>query len=748
MAGFASGAALAEGPGLSLADRLELLRPKIQNRSPFQPKSEAFRRAAAKSERMCYALAQIDNDADMALLDSLGAKVLRLDCGICVIAMPADHAETIARANFVKRFEISRPRAMKLDRALPMAGVDKAHAGTGLPSQFTGKGVIAGVVDEGIDANHPNFRFPDGATRFKMLAHIINISQGAGQDLAVTANYYGTDVLDALPIEDFTSDTYTTYHGSHTLGILGGSYTGQISTGAGQYAENPYTGVAPGVDLVASCGDLQDINIAYGLESLAQYAIFKQQPAVFSLSVGSNIRSHSGRTMMAQVLDYYAEVFPVVISAGNEGDIPLACRKTLTADDAELKTFILPNHNDPQMPDIRQGELYVYSDKPMTFEAVVYSKKRQRIITTMPTQANDGYVTIYGTGYDDAELPGNGTPFKKAFEYGSQVVVGTDRDQYTGEYVAAMQYLTHDNETYNTDGNYLLGFRVTSEPGARIEAFCDGILTELSDYAQAGWDTGSYDGTINDLACGQHTICVGSYDSRDSYPCWQGGEAHYDRFTPGGMTNYTSWSTFPDRESLPHVCAPGAAIISSVNADYIDKLEPDDRALNVCAQTESGGRTYYWGPSHGTSMATPFVAGVIALWLEANPDLTPAQVKDIISRTSTRDEWVTDGDPRWGAGKIDAVAGLKEALRMAAGISDIEADNTDNALIITSEGRDFRFFVAGASQVEAQVWSLDGRLAASCRADGDEATTSLSMLAPGVYVARVNGCLTQRIIVK
>ena len=58
-------------------------------------------------------------------------------------------------------------------------------------------------------------------------------------------------------------------------------------------------------------------------------------------------------------------------------------------------------------------------------------------------------------------------------------------------------------------------------------------------------------------------------------------------------------------------------------------------------------------------MATPHVAGIVALMLEANPNLSPAQVKDIIERTATN----MTGRTYWeaGAGHINAYEAVAEA---------------------------------------------------------------------------------------
>ena len=64
----------------------------------------------------------------------------------------------------------------------------------------------------------------------------------------------------------------------------------------------------------------------------------------------------------------------------------------------------------------------------------------------------------------------------------------------------------------------------------------------------------------------------------------------------------------------------------------------------------------------GTSMAAPCVAGVIALMLEANPNLTPAIIDEILETTAEPCEGQTMKNNEYGSGRVDAYRAVAAAL--------------------------------------------------------------------------------------
>ena len=85
----------------------------------------------------------------------------------------------------------------------------------------------------------------------------------------------------------------------------------------------------------------------------------------------------------------------------------------------------------------------------------------------------------------------------------------------------------------------------------------------------------------------------------------------------------------------PDVCAPGYDIQSASNTD-------DDG--------------YVW--MSGTSMATPCVAGAMALLLDADPDLTPAKICEALETTAVKVGGATSKNNKTGSGRIDVYEAL------------------------------------------------------------------------------------------
>jgi len=109
----------------------------------------------------------------------------------------------------------------------------------------------------------------------------------------------------------------------------------------------------------------------------------------------------------------------------------------------------------------------------------------------------------------------------------------------------------------------------------------------------------------------------------------------------------------------PDISAPGVSVGSSISS-YTDNSYTEITSVSF------EGRDYPFARFSGTSMAGPAVAGIVALMLEANPYLSPWQVKLILIQTAREDSYTGDipaeGDTKWGWGKVNAYAAVQNAL--------------------------------------------------------------------------------------
>lgn len=166
-------------------------------------------------------------------------------------------------------------------------------------------------------------------------------------------------------------------------------------------------------------------------------------------------------------------------------------------------------------------------------------------------------------------------------------------------------------------------------------------------------------------------------------------------------------------EDRPTVTSPGVDIVAARVIAPVSSLSIDKDATEL----EPAHVPYYTHMS-GTSMAAPHVAGIVALLLEANPTLTPYQVKEILQQTATnipnREKWEV------GAGYVNAYAAVDRAYRATAPYgstlnmnrtfrSSVNANNiTENFTIdfnpATTATNDYTFQVAeGTTAIEAKI---------------------------------------------
>ncbi|MGM9859180.1 MAG: S8 family peptidase [Muribaculaceae bacterium] len=686
--------------------------------------------------------------ATAADLEARGFEIL-VDLDDIVLANGTmDDIIALEECDFVKALSFGEKRGVLLDQVRIATGVDEIHEGSGIPSTYKGAGVVAGIFDTGCDPNHINFTDANGDTRVGSLWHF-NSYDGS-------YNFYGTPES----IATFKTDDTSMEHGTHTTGIMAGSYNkrgGQVailgtsgSATVGARFTNPYYGMAPEATIAMACGDLYDPNITTSVSKIIEYAEAQGMPVVVNLSIGSVVGPHDGSDALSQTLNRLGERGIICIASGNDGDAQRSLAKTFTAAETSIATLFVGEDGVATC----SGTIEIYSDSstPFTLTPVVYDRVTGKEIFTYDIAGGSEQTVVISTSNYSNSSYIHDTAFDRAFS-SSSVRITTSLNAGTNKrYSVRMEPSLTNSKVNNGSNNYVFGFKISGSTDQLIHVTAKSENGHFDSLGAAGYTDGTGDFSINAMACFDNCIVVGSWNSRLTVPCiytGSGGVLDYtdvDGYHVGDVSPFSSYGTLINGRKLPDICAPGCFVISSINKYYYDALLKKDAtaAYYLSVNQTAGGRENHWQYSQGTSMACPVVSGIVALLLQYDPTLTVDDIRDLIVRNATVDDFVTTA--QWGAGKINAIDCMMDLA--SQGVNDVVVGR-ESGILATAIGENlYDITVPGARNVNVAVYSTTGQLVATAAAEGQSVELSTAALAKGVYVLNANGAYSTKIVVR
>lgn len=617
----------------------------LDNRSAFP--TEAKRHAAisqVRGQEMVDVFITLHDSQNTSRITALGGVIGARFTGLVTAQVPVAKLQAIAALDEVEQVSIAEMMESNVDTTRSVTSVNYVAEGLqhGLPANYDGKGVVFGIIDSGIDFNHAAFQDSLGNTRIKC---VYMPADNSGTKVTIDGSALPGSEFDSTRIASLTTDLASSAHGSHTAFIGAGSPCGQ------------YSGMAPGADIVmcALAGKNTDVNIANSVKYITQYAKRVGKPCVISVSMGARRGPHDGTSKLCKIYDEVGKNDAVVCLAnGNLGS---------------LKRYIhhkFSGRNTATSPNIGSCVTGTKAGYTANFAIDTWSRSRSAVgIKYLLIDPDDNSI-FYETG------------IMKSYTYH---YIGPGKESKRGYNAFLSQYFS---------GN--IGVWVTTESNGHIETYSEVSLKPLRSDVKAykmavqfygadgvefdSWVTsenayswhpqvdeykfvnGTDSCSLSDQVTGKYTISVGNYVGRNRYMSLSGKEVCNSIYPEGSIYVQSSYGIAPNGESYPFVAAPGYLVVSAYNGyNYLAK--PSNNTA-YSKENPTTGRTDYWGSMSGTSMSTPTVAGIVALWLQANPQLKVDDVKEIIRKSAYVDDDVRKAPLQFGAGKINALGGFPE----------------------------------------------------------------------------------------
>lgn len=575
----------------------------------------------------------VNDEFDKAKFESKGGYINSRSKSIATVSIPVNKINETIEVEGVLYVQIAEKAKSNMDIARSSTWVDWVHQGLQLPQAYFGNGVVVGIIDGGFDYTHPNFYDGTGSNNYRVKRVW---EQSATSGTPPSPFTYGRELTTQTAILNAQRDRPNASHGTHVAGI---------AAGAGGGVNTTHMGVASQSDLVFVSYNGTDFGIAHGIAYIINYANSVNKPCVINMSLGKHIGPHDGLSAFDQYCDGIVGNGKILVgAAGNEGGDPLYISKTFTSSDNTMYSFV-------QFP---------WSSNGTNGQTIID-------IWGNPNQNYEVAVNIYNTNTNSFE---DWTPYIQANSNNTYNYTLYDDDFFSPDAcsvtIATLLYPLNNKRNVQIlidhsaqDDSYrwaMVEIRATS---GQIKMWaCDVHTTPgkayFTNYGKGSpWVTGSTNSTVGEIGgTGNSIISVGAYNTTDT--------------TVGNIASFSSKGPTADGRTKPDITAPGNRLAASVSRFDNSYLSGGSDWSDVVAGVTNGTNNWYFAQMQGTSMASPMVTGIIALWLQAYPHLNQTQALNLIKQNAWTDSHTgtipSTGNNTWGWGKVDAHEGLLDLL--------------------------------------------------------------------------------------